>query len=480
MKAIFKDYLKKSQAEVEPNVPLKRQLSDQLFSQKFAKKSFWTWTKALFTAPAIAVLVVVMILTSNQTGNVLITQNALAQAIQNTFNFDAFETTFGLPEDGQFHHRIMSYYNLYSPYASGSPKPINLWMQQGNVRLDQFKSIPKFISDQPVLESRMFIQGKNIFCSYLNIKDNNGGCLDAKKPKIPFTVSPTGPLYEAKNETLLQDVQIESIYSEIEGAGVHLTFSTSTPLVDAQLIVGNFRDGSYSTMTLPNEDEKFTDLKEGDFINHLVDGKYWASLTLPIITPFKEEIYFQLQKVPDAFNRVVSKQDLDMDRSYNEIAEESSMIYLFDGTQKQLTPLSSEQFLEVQQKYSFSQLFIDEVFYSSVLPALYVTQHPDQFTEPLSIETIKHEGEEVEQIQFVLPRSYFVEMGPVYQNPDASRHDSYLINLYLNENRTRFRGYSILENGEEVEALWVSDEILPQAEFSEIFNEANWKAQWTK
>lgn len=135
-KEAFKKHFEASMSKVEINVQLKKNISNHLFPMKSQKNPFWTWTKAIFTVPVAALIVIIFILNSSQevVKQVLSPQQTLARALENTFHLGSFETTFGLPDDGKLYYRkirIGQSEHLISTENNGG---VDLWTDGINLR----------------------------------------------------------------------------------------------------------------------------------------------------------------------------------------------------------------------------------------------------------------------------------------------------------------------------------------------------------
>lgn len=459
MKALFKEYLKKSQAEVEPNITLKRQLAGQLFSEKPAKKSFWTWTKAIFTAPVVATFVIIFILSSNQetVKQVLKPQEVLAQALENTFNLDSFERTFGLPDDGKFRYRKLT----HTSKGHGEQKLIRtfeLWSDGLNIKADVFEAANELKSG---FQSYLLNKAENYSCLFVTDFQSDifePACETLGKSKINFIGDQGEIFFPVEKETMINKIAFQNFYSKLDGPGLKISFSTSSPIKNPRF---QFLDSNFNAISLFSSDA----LKSSENAKNSYQIQFMRS-----IVDQGNIVYFQVQDVVLPELSVNEKETL----------KTASMIYQLDSKAETIRALTPQEF---KTKIPINVEYIQFISNSGVLiPAFYMMRYPEYFRSPTRTEEVTYQGKSTLKMTFDLPESFSNETPTYLYPPFAGKSDvtGYKIEVFMDPEQNKFLGYAIKQNALEVEAVTLEDEILPDSEKSKIFNEDQWKKSFTK
>ena len=480
MKAIFKEYLKKSQAEVEPNVTLKRQLADQLFSQEPAKKSFWTWTKALFVSPFVAVFALIFLVTSNQgMEQVFLHPAALAQAIDNTFNLEHFQTTLGLPNDGQFNHRQVIYSGHYETSKAlriHFTRTTDLWTDGHKVREDILTAsntpphpnpLPNFVSNliNPDIDEDCLFMGSEM-CHSLSeyAKFNESETFSEYFMTHRETYDPV------EKETLISNLSITPVYDSPQGPIYVVEWSTKELMSEA--LLKNSYNAHGGAIDFINDHEKNAPYTSGDnYVNSLRDGRYWHKINIHMPTSFlADKTYFQFVNHDADYPEEFLSEEQKSAALKDNIA---SMIYEVNRTSGKISVLTPEQFVEIakSQKPLTSVLSEDELYdpTGKLQDLVFFLKH-EQFSQPVSVQAVDKNEKRAIQVQYALPESFL----KMWDHESIARMDS--INFYLDETQTYFLGYDLIDkNGKLLESVWIKDEVLPDTEKPKIFDKEAWQ-----
>lgn len=474
---LFKKYQNLSFKEIDIDSDHKKKLKQNLFRKKEAKSHFWTWTKAIFTAPVLAAFALIFILNSKQetVKQIMQPQEALAQAIKNTFDFNSFEKTFGLPNDGKFYHRQYSY------NYENTDSIIDLWRDKTNIRIDESRVFNSWFNDFHLLnKEKMFIStllNEKTYCEG-QISESIGPSFDCFTPEeIKKTLAEIdlSPFFPPNKEDFIGDLTYSDTYDELYGPGFILNWSTAKPIDHSWLSFSSLSRGLITNFVI-TDDFNWEDgyqLPEINqlgpkFFNQLKNGRYWHRATLYTgISLEKDTFYFQ----------IIS------DKESNGTPERKSMVYLIDSIKKEVQALSSQDFIEKIKEKALNNNISKQFFYRTLQPVIYILNHPEKFNEPIKTSLIDFQGEKIVESRYILPEAFFKQLALsthagtlIYIKP--SKEDLYYIDFFFDQKQGQFLGYSIKKNESELESLWIQDKILPDAKTSQIFDENAWKEQF--
>ena len=461
---LFKKYQSHSFRGIDIDRHHKKRLRDSLFKTGKTKIPFWTWSKAIFTAPVVALIAIVFVLSSNKTliQHTLLPQDALAQAIQNTFNLDSFETTFGLPDDGKFYHRVMTYHSNETENPNGPfAEMTHLWTDGKNMRRDV-----SLLHDNDTYHnfySFLVNHQENINCSFVLFKECQP-LSTFNQDQITWFLEGGTPYKPVKSEELISDLSITPFYDGPKGPMYLLKWSTDEPMKFAEIITGY--DPMGGAVGLIDDPAIVSKPDEYGFVNMLDGQKYWHGTTLALETKFiAKKQYFQIKNhVPlDARDpRQVAGGQI------QNVPEKSSMIYAIDrnGTVGSLAP---DEFVEDMKRYNASTDVDKDLFQMGFQSAIFSLKK-EKFARPIDIQSLEKEGEKLIKYRYLLSNDYYDPFIPVYPKED------YFVDLYINETQTKFRGYVMVKDETELESLWIQDETLSDAKKTDLFDQAAWEA----
>lgn len=462
---LFKKYQSHSFREIDIDRHHKKRLQDSLFKTGKTKIPFWTWTKAIFTAPMVAVVAIVFILSSNKPiiEHTFLPQEALAQSLENTFNLDTFETTFGLPSDGKFYHRVMTYHsnapeNHYGPYAETT----DLWTDGKSVRRD----ITMLSDDATYRDFFSFLISAvdDANCSFVTFKECQP-LAAFNQDQIKWFLDGNMPYKPADSEMLVSDLSVAPIYDGLKGPIYFLKWSTKAPVQSAEIMSGY--DPMGGSLGFIDDPAIVLNPDKYSFVNVFQDGKYWHGTTLAIETNFiAKKQYFQIKNHVSLHQ--LDPHLIENGETQNHFTEESSMIYAIDrnGGVRSLTP---DEFVEDMKGYNASTDAAKDLFHMGFQTAVFLLKH-NNFSAPIFIQHIEKNNQNLIQIRYQMPEIYNRIVG--YEGSK----DEYKVDFFLDETQAHFVGYELIKNGTETESLWIKDEILPDAEKPNLFDQATWEA----
>lgn len=453
-KAFFKDHLEKSMAEVEVDHTFKNELAEKLFSPQKGKKHFWTWTKAIFTTPVFAAIVLILILNSSKE-TIIFSQQALAQAIDNTFDFDHFETTFGLPNDGKFYHRVLTYHNYGddTPIVGAYAETMSLWTDSENIRSDvKFEPEHKEFTE---FRSFLINPAAGLKCELALFKECE--LIETLKKQYVLTFSSgLDTHYPVAQENLLQNLDINTFYDSTKGNIYQLSWSTKKPLNGAAVIWSNDPAAGGTVIALNSVNE--------DYTNKFEQGEYWHLVSIPMDPRIDGgSVYFQIET--DHFLGELELEEKDLTPRNERL---HSMIYALDKNQE-ISPVSIENFVSYLQNKYLLWPASDDSFKANFRSIIFALKNDTYSKNSIFLKNIERNEKSIIQIRYQLPSSY----SKIFYMPDEGEHE-YFIDVFLNENQTRFLGYSLIKDEAELESLWIEDEVLPDGKKPQLFDKSAW------
>lgn len=462
---LFKKYSDQSFEEIEIDSHHKKQLLSHLFKEKEVKRHFWTWTKAIFTAPVVATIAIVFFLSSNQeTVKVLLPQEALAQALENTFNLDTFETTFGLPDDGKLYHRVMTYNSNHSenpiePYVATT----NIWTDGTKMRRDSL--ILSKSNDQYRNFNSFLINPQEDLRCYLELFKECESLSAFNANEIERFTSGKGVYNAIETENLIENLTVEPFYDAPKGPVYLIQWSTKEPMKSAGILNGYDLNGGAGGMI----DDPYTVAHPdaNSYVNDLKEGKYWHKTSISMDTNFiADKKFFQITN-HDSQHLIDPRETESASQNFDPNSKpEYSMIYTIDRNYK-VSPFATDAYIQEIKKRNTSTDAAKDMYYMGFQTAIFFLKR-DNFSDPVFVKNIKRDGIEMVQLRFILPDAYFRSITP---DPIT---DDYFIDLFIDESQTRFLGYAKIKNEVELESLWIEDGVLPDSQKLKFFDKSAW------
>jgi len=422
----------------------KQQLHTELTKQANASQPRQWWKFLIPTLSISAVAAVAIIIGVNNKPIIkqaLLPQEALAAALSNVFTLDSIDSTLGLTSSDQLHHRQLH-------YTQEQTADIDLWTQQNN-----FKFAVNY-SDPTNHDVITYNAVKQMLCE-------NSICNDfatVQKIAQQQSLSNQGMFYPIDKEQMISDLSVESFIDTMNGPGVYVTWSTTTPIVQGQFM-------STDAFFVTSGGSAITDYTSHGmhwYTNEQHDGKYWHRM--PVyhdIINATDNAYIQIQEVNNTDFFGVPNPALPTS------LRRASMIYTVHFSEQTITAVSPELVAQEIDKSILSNKISQFEFYQLLQPALYMMRHVNDLGDPITTTTTAHD-QTVKMLEYTLPDSYLAEVRTSYSGPHDSSN-KVTMDIYLDQTQTEFLGYTVKENGIVLEELWMTDEILPNDQAETIF-----------
>lgn len=477
----FKDYTENSMSEVQIRSKHKEELAQKMFENRFEKKPFWTWTKAIFTAPVLATIAIYFFFNFNEKvfQEVLLPQEALAQVLENTFDLDSFATTFGLPDDGKLHHRIIHSKSVMDMYGISESKSgrTDLWSDGDQVRKDNLYNVGD--SGLKMLNSTMIDQHDHLCHTGKMSVPECVSLKDVQEERVEQIISNHGLLYPVVQEGWISDLKGQ-LTTNHDMLGVLLSWSTIEPIEKKiNIWTGNSLTTINSGVILSSEQKSvYHSHDDLNYINQLKDDKYWHSAFIDIdhLKPNlnSDNIYFQIQmidaEIESAYQKALAEREGNAKSEDFQFITKASIVYQFDPSDGQLIKLPAQKVISEIKSHTVLQETLDDALISILGPALYIMKNPNEFKNPNSVEDTEYKGENIIKLNYSLSKDYFLQFG----HYTAEEYSKYSIDLFMDSSQTKFLGYSFKKDGKELHSIWIEDEILPNSQKSDLFNKAKW------
>lgn len=466
-------HLEDQMQTIEVDAVLKQKLYEQLSHQSPSSvRRWWKVLLPIFSITTLAVFVIILSVNKAPSTNSVATiinktilpQQALAAALEQVFTLDTFNSTLGLVESDELHHRSFTYQAYPSTLLEQATADMvmahtmDLWTLKQNMKFKvtyQHANSKKTESD-----TVLFNADTQTMC------DDHEKChaLSALQQQAQARLlSDQGAFYPIASEPMATDISLESFMDELNGPGVYVTWATPTPITHGQFMsTSNFSDDMTG-----NAITDYTSHSMHWFTNDFHDNQYWHRMPLyQNITNLTDSAYFQIQEVNNTDFFGVP------DPATPTSLRRASMIYHVNFTNQTIVPVTPDEAATAINNAVLSNSLVKSLFNRSVQPALYLMRHANDFSDPLNSGSITKHDLPVFKIEYPLPDSYMAEVQNLYSGP----HDTtanYLITMYLDATQSKFLGYEVTENDTVLESLWLSDEVLPSDQAASVFATTN-------
>ncbi len=461
----FKDqlnhYMQQKESQVELDAVLKQTLHAQLTNQPAKRR---TWWKLSLPILAIGVLGGI-IFTLKQTGsnhdsvttiiaNSLRPQEALAAALENSINPEIFDRTLGLPDDGQFHHRLVSFaYNYPTPNEAdlgAGRSNFEIWSDGMNVRADEIRNT-ETPERTTYTDSTLMNSAVDQFC--LASTGNEAYCvsIDAQQHSFDSILDEAhGWLKSVDHETYVTNFTAKR-FSDDGYPGITFSWSTASPMTvgifnSMNLVSGSGQGG---TVTSTGEHEGLYDY-EFKLYNRDLSGS--------------SDLYVQ-----------ISNEAPTLPNGQPGAVLSASMIYKIQPHAETLQPVNTETFLQTGRERNIGDGILVGGYTTATEPLRYALQNLEAFSEPMVEDNLAFHEQTADRISFILPLDYLYQTSLMLGG--AADHEGlYTIHFYLDQtDNTKLLGYTITNGTTTVVEMSFTDEVLSVDEAANIFDISSWK-----
>lgn len=450
----LKNYMHTKEAHAEVDVVLKENVYSMLSRSPRSRVRWWKLIFPLMTVVTVVVIFITIQVQPNTNEslsetivNSLRPQEALAAALQQVVNLETLNSSFGLPNDNQLHHRKLEFsYTYPTVQESGLPQSasesINLWTDGSNTRedVDLKSSETESIVNS---YSRLWNVSDQLYC----IGDHIGQQQECNLATERDMTSMIDPITVPDHENLINDFTVTAFDgTDQDPPGLLFTWTSEASMENWLIDLMNYGTGNGIGM---GSNER----TQND------DGTYsYSAKIYDDVLIRSGNLYIQIKQVNNNDQDVVLN---------------SSMVYQLNSTTLALTPVTSSMLESAIGSEEDIRLDIMKGPYmDSLKPILYVLSNPERFSTPISITETTKNSTSATVYRFPLTNHYLSQSRTYLTDPTDNQ---FWIDLYLDSSNSTFLGYVITVNDKIAQQAWLTDEILPADQVNTIFDIDRWK-----
>ncbi len=456
------------------NLELEQNLAGQIFTEK-PKRSWlvgWPWPIGLSlmgTAAVVGAMYIthnnvlpVQTAINNVTHELVDPKMALAESLEYTFGKDSFVQSFGLGNPNEFRYRKIV---VTAPHQRRMPltgntvdqgtvyrddeyeklrqqwpeytfsATLDVWAYQGSARLDEVN----FASDQPDRKyyNHDFISQFDQRYCYSEIGIDQGDKITERCPTISTEAKQRTENYlqaaalvpfsknidkdfalKAETEPSVRTVDLTD--HVLNYPTVNVRFATKEP------IQSNTKIAYYSQSNIGGSDQLYNDSTYSGYYRNKLEGDlYWHSTSEDQGLDSTGVFYIQFIE-----------------------GSRATPIYEYHAADHSLTPLDYDTFVQHVQTTILQENFMQGLYQSYLMPALYLMKHFDDLGEPLEQANELKNDHATTRLRFQLPDSYYAEVNSGFGDDMPS--DSEYIDVWFDSQANQIIAYNLLDKNMEM------------------------------